>query len=87
MADKSAAETVTFQVAAERAPEHALYLQRALAEGTYGDSQFSVTQTIPGSSLIIELDGERWLVALDAIIHPLLDALHARKACGDDASG
>jgi hypothetical protein len=81
-------DRIAFQVTAEAVPRETMYLRRELAEGKYGESKFLLTQTIPSSCLLLEMEGERWLVTLDAIVHPLLDridALHVREdEEGDD---
>jgi hypothetical protein len=81
-------EKITFCVAAEAVPRETMHLRRELADGEYGERKFLLTQTIPSSCLLLEMEWERWLVTLDAIVHPLLDridALHVREdEEGDD---
>lgn len=78
-------DRIAFQVTAEAVPRETMYLRRELAEGEYGESKFLLTQTIPSSCLLLEMEGERWLVTLDAIVSPLLDALRTRKDGDGDA--
>lgn len=56
-----------------------LHLREEIAEGEYGDDEYTVSRSLSDGRLIIQFGDEEWHVAVEDLLPPLLDAIIGRE--------